>query len=506
MTSERVIHTFRERREIDLQLQEMAREVDELAREQMARALAERGEAVVPVLLRHLGTTNPLLRGAIGLVAMHLPKEIIAPRLRDIAANPQRSDQERIAALMILERYLEEPVEESIYAELRNPQAVLEQSLREVVEHQDTVPDIVQDYVGQLQEEPVEVAQTILGMTLRFPPEKVLPVLSLLAQDVREDVAEPALHTLSRLRLPQALRVLDTLAALLPPPLQEVAQRSARKLRMSGVKEEPVPRARWRALVSPPDVLGGQTFWLVREVDGEQDMVGILANMDLGLQFAFRLQDVPPDFVPEPEHGDRIITVASPDGKAQGPFLFLDAPLGHVRRWIRVLVHQNYTAEYQLPVLFRHHILRFWWETEEAGQSPPPSLPEPGDDVYLNPLLLFQHPALAAWYVEPPSNVIQEQRWLQAGLGEKIFSEVLETIDPQAFPPPFWDEVSRRLAYMAEWLTIAGEIEHAQYAWGASESLRRWPHVRNPFAQILLARGLALTFQRLREARDRWER
>ncbi len=506
MTSNRVIHTFRERREIDLQLQEIAREQDELSRESMARALAERGEAVIPVLLRHLKTTNPLLRGAIGLVAMFLPRESIAPRLRDIASNPKRTDQERIAALMILERYLEEPVEESLYAELRNPQAVLEQSLREIVEHQDAVPDIVQDYISQLQEEPAEVAHAIIQLSSRFSAEKVLPVLALLAQDVREEVAEPALHTLSRMRLPQALCVLDTLAGLLPSPLQEVAQRGARKLRMSGVQKENPPQVRWRALVSPPDVFGGQTFWLAREESGEQEMIGVLGNMDLGLQFAFRLRDVPPDFVPEPENGARMVTVSSPDGTEEGPFLFLDAPLGHVRRWLRVFMHQNYTAEYQLPVVFRQHILRFWWETEQEGLTPPPSAPEPSDDAYLNPLLLFQHPALAAWYVEPPSNVLEERRWLRAGLSERVFTEILSTIDPQAFPAPFWREVAQRLVYMAEWLLIAQETEHARHALAAARSLHQWPHVRNPFAQILLARGLALIFQRLQEAKDQWER
>ncbi len=507
MTEDRVIRTFQERRQIDLQLQDLAREQDELVREIKARALAERGEAVVPVLLRNLGTTNPLLRGAIGLVAMHLPRPLIAPRLREIAANPQRSDQERLAALMILERYLEEPIEESLYAELRNPRAMLEQSLREVVEHQEAVPDIVSDYVAQLQEEPMEVALTILEITSVFPPEKVLPVLTLLAMDVREEVAELAMYFLGRTRLPRARQVLNALAELLPSPWQDMARRNARKLQMSGVPVEaraPVP---WRALVTPPDVLGSQTFWLAREGAKSRVLLGIMANVNLGLQFAFRLKDVPAGFVPTPSSKENPLIIVPPlEDSSEPPYLFLQAPLPHARRWLRTLVHQNYAAEYQLPALLREPLLLFWEETADVQEIPLTPLPEPDTSIYEDPISLFEHPAFNAWYVEIPVTSRQEKRWVRSGLNAETFYRVLDDIDPNTYPPPFWQEVADRLEYMAEWLAVAGDEKMAARALAASHSLRSWPEVYNPFAQLLLGRGLALTFQRLREEKEQWER
>ncbi len=506
MTSGRIIHSFRERREIELLLHEIARERDEFARETLAQDLAARGEAVVPVLLRHLGTTNPLLRGAIGLVAAFLPREIIVPPLRQIAANPGRGDQERMTALMILERYLEEPVEESLYAELRDPQAVLEQSLREVVEHQDDIPEIVHDYVTQLQEEPVDVAHAVLTLAPRFPAEKMVPLLTLLAQDVRHDVAEPALRMLSRLRVPHALRALATLADLLPTPLDGVARRGARKLRMSGVAavNTDAGHIRWRALVSPPDIYGGQTFWLAREGDGLTELLGIVSNMDLGLQFTFHLPDIPSDFVPARTGNARLVTIEVPEELGEGVFLFLDAPLEYVRGWLRRRFQQNFEAEYQLPVVLREHILRFWEETAVHGVADSPA-PVPLASSP-NPVRLFEHAAMMTWYVEIPDNVVQERRWLRAGLNQQTLAAALSNLDTGMFSESFWKQVAHRLRCMAEWFLVAGEEALAREAQSAAQSLEFWPRADNPYAQILLARGLSVTFSRLQEARERWEK
>ena len=508
MSSGRVIHSFQERREIDLALQAIARERDEFSREAMARELAARGEAVVPVLLRHLETTNPLLRGAIGLVAMFLPREIVAPRLRNIAANPQHSDQKRMTALMILERYLDEPVEDSLYAELRNPQAVLEQSLREVIEHQDTIPEIVHDYVSQLQDEPVDVAHAVLALIPRFSPEQVVPLLVHIAQDVRPEVAEPALHTLGRMQVPQALNALDALADLLPSPLNDVARRGARKLRMRGVDRPAQTQAHWRVLVSPPDIYGGQTFWLVRESEDSRELIGVVSNIDLGLQFAFRLSEVPEDFVPAAAEGSRTVMVEVPPEVGEGTFLFLDAPLGHVRRWLRDRFRQNYAAEYQLPVVLREHLIRFWVETTSAhvAEAPPHPAPEETAPSLEDATALFEHLALATWYVEIPGDLREERRWLQAGLTSEVFEHVMAHLDARVFPPTFWQEIARRLRCMEEWLLVAGDTPAAHKVAKAAASLERWPHIDNPYAYVLVARGLAMAFHRLQEAREQWER
>ncbi len=507
MAKGRVIHIFQERRELELALKDLSQIRNALERETKARELATRGEALVPIILRHLDTTDPLLRGAMGLVAMYMPRDVIAPPLREVVANPQRSDQERMAALMLLERFLDEPVEESLYAELRNPNAVLEQSLREVLDHQEQLPDIVLDYVNQLQEEPVDVALTVLEIMARHLDDRSLPLLTLLAQDIRYAVAEEACHLLSQTRLPQARAILETLAATLPPPARSAAERGARKMRMRGVPLPAPAPVSWRALTTAPDMHGTHAIWLLREEGDDRTLVGMLVNMEVGIQFAFVLENVSPDLVPPLPEGHGILPIVMEEGASTEDNMawFLEIPIGHARRWLRRLTAQNYDNDYQLPVMYRQHAPRFWQETATHGEVPAPDLPSPDLSRLHLTVELFRHPALSTWYLEPPHDAFRERRWLRAGLTEEVFLQALEDIPAELFPETVWEGIARRLHAVAEWFLLAGENELALLTVTAADAVRRVPFKQNPFAQMLVARGLALTFQRLQQARDRWD-
>lgn len=506
MARGRVIRGFQERRELETALQRLAQLQDDQEREALAQELAAKKEAVVPVLLRHLGSANPLLRAAIGLVAQHLPREVIAPALRRVAADPQRTDQERMAALTVLERFLNEPVEESLYAGLRDPEAVLRQSLEEVCAYEDQVPDIVLDYVAQLQDEPADVALAVLDWVPAYPAERVIPLLRLLAQDVRVPVAQRSLRVLGQLPSSEARVILEALAPVLPSPLEQEAERAARKLQMRSVELPERPRAIWRVLATPPDVHGTQAFWLLRRLREEQtwSLLGVLGNVDLGVQFAFVLDQVPSDFVVV-ESGQPVLLPLGGRDEGLGLAWFMDVSIAYARRWLRHLTRQNFRTSYQPPVVYRHHGIDFWWETAPAGFAPRPILPSPQPDRVWDTLDLMRHPVLDSWYVDPPRTRLDEQRWQRAGFSTEAVQEALQRIDPAAFPDNLWPTVATRLEYLAEWFVAVGDSHHAQLAMTASAALREIPYPQNPFAQALVARGLLIVFDELQREKAHWD-
>jgi len=503
MTKGKVIRTFQERRTIETALLNLSRLQDEEERLLQAQDLAAFGDGVIPVIRRHLDTTDPLLRGTLGLVAAQLPRDLVVPALRAVVGNPGAADQERMAALMILERFLDEPVDADLYANLRNPEAVMLQSLREVVDNQDRVPSIVLDYVGQLQEEPVDVALMVIDATQHIPAEATVPILSLLAQDVREEVAWAAVTALGRVVSPQGVTLLEGLAEVLPEPLQSVALRGARKLRMRGVSHPEREDVRWRVLLAPPDMNGVQVMWMLQVRGGEQSLLGVLISPEMGLQFAFWLQEVPTEVVPPLPDGERLLTV-NMGAESDAPVWFLEVSVAYARTLLRQAARRNYVSGYQLPVVYREHAIAFWRQTADAGFAQAVSLPEPDMSALPGTLALFQHPAFVTWYVEPPRNVVAEQRWLREGLDDDALMRLLGEIREDFFRPAVWSDVATRLHDMSRWLALAGEDELARYAVTAAESLTTVPYAENPFAQALVARGLVIAFNRLQETRERW--
>ena len=83
-----------------------------------------------------------------------------------------------------------------------------------------------------------------------------------------------AIEQLGRLRMPEALSALDTLALTLPPTFSTLAERSARKLRIERRTRAELPGvldvASWRALISPVDGTGVQVTWLVSHTPGQE--------------------------------------------------------------------------------------------------------------------------------------------------------------------------------------------------------------------------------------------
>ncbi len=509
MSKGKVIHGFQERRQLENELQALSRMQDDVARMQRAQELARHGDALIPLILRHLDTDDPLLRGALGLLVSYLPPERISSSLRSVVANPQRSDQERMTALMFLERFLDEPVEESLYAQLRDPQAVIEQSLREVTGHQESLPDIIVDYVVQLQEEPVDVALMVLQAMSKMDEERTFPLLALLAQDIRPEVALAAIKYLEMAARPQHpyyQAVLAFLADMATDDIRKIARRSLRKLHMRGLQADMRQEATWRALITAPDMHGSQALWMIRQNAEERRLIGLLVNADVGVQFAFVLDDVPSDLIPSMEIGRTLPIVMGNDPNDPDSLAwFLEVPIGRVRRWMQALVQRNYIGAYQMPAIFRQYGYLFWTETQAGGEAAERSLPKPDMQRLPEAIRLFEHPALARWYVEPPHDAFAERRWLQEGLDEVAFQRAFQAIDGSTFPDSLWVALADHLRRLAEWFLLADEEALACHAVTGAYALEHVPYEHNPFAQTLVAKGLAQMFLRLRQERDRWE-
>ena len=152
-------------------------------------------------------------------------------------ASANRSDRTRLSALTILDRYLDEPIDDSLMAGLQDSDSVALRSLNELIAAMTEDETAVIEYLVQLATQPPEVLGIILDAVPRLPPHPYLvTLLRMIAQGESPSGARTAIEQLGRLRMPEALSALDALALTLSSAFSPLAERSARKLRMSGVR------------------------------------------------------------------------------------------------------------------------------------------------------------------------------------------------------------------------------------------------------------------------------
>jgi len=226
------------------------------------------------LLLARLDTDDPSLRGGLAQVAMRLDREAVVAALRGVIRSRARGDRARLSALTILDRYLEEPIDDSLLVGIQDPDGVALRSLNELIAAMAEDEAAVIEYLIQLAEQPPEVAGMILDAVPRLPPHPhLVTLLRMIAQDENQPRARTAFQQFGRMRAPESLSALGALAMTLPPTLSTLAERGGRKLRMSGVREsEPQfanEAATWRALISSVDGAGVQVIWFIHRAAGQ---------------------------------------------------------------------------------------------------------------------------------------------------------------------------------------------------------------------------------------------
>lgn len=508
-----IIQNLHERRQIEAAIQALGDATTEAELIAMAQELVERfpADRLAGAVLRHLGEANSQLRGGLGHLCALLPPEIIAPRLREVVGNRQRTPLERVSAQLILERYLGETVSPALIGDLAGNNDIAMQSLQEAIEEGRANRHILLEYVTQMQEHGVDVAFMVLDLLDRVAPGDRVELLRLIAQDRRSSVARAALERLSALAAldsaPQALRALHTLAFTLPPALAEQAQRSLRKLQFTGKRYQPPSPEGWRVLLGPCDASGHCVLWFVRNASAQNRSDGVLlwvrVVLHLGVFGCSGTENIDDAQLP-PQRSIGELIPLEPSEEAHG--FLLEAPFD-AGRWLlqRALeAHWRQKESAELPGEYKLYNDLLW-------QFAAPALPEPyrsffNEEVEVdsgrsNPeelahiaAQLLEHPAMRVW-TKWASNVWSMLPPLPTPLSQDhargFINHILHEIEASPQREAFLEGMTDALRAQALWLAIAGDQKASEQAATLSRRLRSLPASQNPLLIQLLLSGLA---------------
>ena len=131
---ERIITKLRERRRIEADLRQMITASSELEFRRQAQKIAALGSQVIPTIIGNLDRADAPMLTALGTVATMLDRDEVATALRQMVLQPQCTDQGRISAMTILERFLGQPPDDDLLASLTNPEGAAISSLEAVLD------------------------------------------------------------------------------------------------------------------------------------------------------------------------------------------------------------------------------------------------------------------------------------------------------------------------------------------------------------------------------------
>ncbi len=446
----KVLTGLLQRRALEQAFAELGRLSDPDAVQRQAQTIAEYGSAALQHLLTLLDTPDPQLRGGLGQVARKLPREQVVPALRGVVRDHGRSDQARLAAVTLLERFLDETIDNALIGNLGNPDVAARQSLLELIAAMEEEPLSVVEYLEQLGQQPADVVSMVLDALPAVDPSPHLATfLRMLAQGEDGRVARRAVDELIKLRTPAAARALASLAPNLPPTLAAVAERGLRKLRFSGVDDaadhdptrEPwfAPELNWRALLSPVDAGGAQFLWFVGQEEGAGKRTvffTVLTQDPRGMVDASGALQAAADRVPSRKRVGALHFIVG-DGSAPGVTL-LEAPLALAYGTLRAALALNWAGGAATPIGYRLFAPLVWLSEHAASQD--------SDEDALAPDL-----ALTA-------------AELVAALDHPAFYGWLGDIDELPARPAQLASYARRFRAMSRWLAASGDADAARLA------------------------------------------
>lgn len=486
----KVLTGFLERRALAAAFAELATLTDPSQVAARADEIAAHGPAAIAALLTALDTEDAQLRGNLGQVVKRLDRDAVIAALRGVARGPGYDDRARVTALTLLERFLDVPVDETLLAGLQNPDAVAQQSLRELILAMDREPAAILEYLSQLAQQPPDVAQMVLDAVPLMPPNPhLVSLLRMLAQGENRAWAHEAIAQLGRLRMPEARAALTTLAACLPPALAALAERGARKLMLSGVREVDTPSAEgvtWRALVSPVDGFGTQLIWFVRQ-DADQEtgtLLAVLCGDPEGIVGSSGLASAPQTALPPVQPLGSIYYHQPAAGWSSIPLL--ETPWAVGRETVQRALARHWAAGTVPPVEFRWLNPLIW-----APKVPDVAVvnPAPGAHTPAEIAALLDHPAFSGWlwHNEAVSAASRRLGWRPNAASR---AEQITRLATTQLGPDVRASYQRRLTAMAQWLALAGQSEAATLAASAAAHLAEASPAQSPFIRRLIGAGL----------------
>jgi len=500
--SSTLITALRDRWEIEQELKAILDVRSQQSLSSRAQQVAMRGDQVVPAILAQLGCPDARMLNVLGAVASSYPqRQQILNKLYEAAADPERTDRERVSAMMIMERFLGQAPDPYLVATLNDPQAMAAESIKEMLREAERNPRALVDYARALAEQPEEAIAGVVATLLEVGEERAVPVLCLWAQDETETLAEAALNALGRLRHADAARGLQSILPLLPAERRVLAERSLRKLRFSQVAVpalSPVDGT-WRALVSPVDGAGGRVVWFVQDPDawGRCSFIGLSFSDSQGVRQAYGHHSVPASALPERQRVGHVHHVAigrgMPGGRPAVPegasLYMLEAGFDYGRQLVyeahavNRAVGQPLPAEYRLlgPVLWQY-------EFEEVRRQLPPA-PIISTDLMRETVHLLQHPAFRGWAVH--GEQVVRYAATRFARGEQGGSHpAFEHLAAAYFDQGEIERLRARLEAMGEWLWRAGEARWAGLALVAAATVVRTSPAVHPLTRGMVELGL----------------
>jgi hypothetical protein len=498
----KIITKLQERRQVESELREMRTIGSGPDLRRRARRIASMGSQVIPAIVGNLDRADAGLLAAMGTVATFLDRDEVITALRQAVLQSQRTDQGRVGAMTILERFLDESPDDDLLASLSDPEEVAVASLQEVLVQAGRNPAVLIEYVQGLDQQEPDVVLAVARALRDCGDELAVEPLRMMALDVRAEIAAEALQVLGTIRLPGAAKALQTLVSVVAPELRPMTERALRKLRFVGVpiQELPKPHPDWRALISSVDGLGQQSVWFVMEnhLTGWVQFLNVLLNDRVGAVEAVGHARVPARMLPPRQSPGFLHDIALPDGSAA--MLMLETSFDLGRRLVVEAVVRN--RETQIPVAGVLRLLGPWlWGVRDGDALPSRALPElsAGDESLLAVSdRLLAHPAFASWTLrgeatfQAAEEALRHPGWDLEVWVKRLAGEFLaRLVIVQVF--------SQRLVAMSEWLLLAGEEALARLALVSAQALLEGAAQEHPFVQALIRRDLAQALDNLEQ-------
>lgn len=515
----RIITTLRERRAIEAAMRQLGQVAGETELRAHARRIAHQGDQVLPAVLGMLDTANPQVRTGLGWVAIYLYERqpnAVVDALRAAALDRQRTDQARVTAITLLERFLQQAPDESLYAHLANPQALMLNSLHEVLAAAQDSPFVYLDYLKQLEAQPLEVAIDLIDAMNQLEPAQRLDLLHLLAQDPREVVAVNAVHALGRIRLPGTAHTLQLLLPAAAPPVRPQVERNLRKLQLSGVPGQPLPEvpAGWRAMVSGMDGHGNYAIWFVAPAPlpsgtlykpNEVDFVGIVASDDRGIRRCFANATMPDVRIPAPHTIGTLGQILIPH--SDQPLTLLEAPFDYARLLVSTAAQRNGDSHNPTPHDYRL-LNQVIWQFAPPQLPALPEIPPMPSDLAVASLrhqsaTLLAQRVFSTWFLHSISVYDAAERVMRAYPNTSPpLDEILMQLVITHFDETSITTYRRRLQMMVGWLALAGDLTTAALARHLATSLREPADLTHPFFFELAFIGVERAIYNLRAGYD----
>lgn len=489
--SSKIITTFQNRLEMDAAVRSLGDTSGDWELRQRAVEIAQRyGDKVLPALVAALDTTNPQLRGGLGHLAKRLDKEATVAALRAAALNRNLSDQARLTAITILERFLEVQPDDAMYAGMAAPEQLALRSLQEVLADAQSDRMVLVEYFRQLGQEPPDVQLTMARAARLLEGVEGVELLSMFAQEAAQPVALEALQTLGMIADPTAAAALQGVIPSLPPELRRQAERALQKLRLRGVAVPalPEPPAEARCLASAVSGEGLQMLWFFLPQAGEAGgaVLEALVNQQQGLVAAAGRRAVEAATLPERQTPGTLL-----QGSADQPLL-LEAGFDYGRRRLLAALARTWAAEQPTPLVYRLLGPQLWrWTRPEPGDALPQTVTATREDT----INLMQHPAMGSWFLQSRAIYARAERILTGSeaptheaFTQMIAETLQEALDSGDLAPA---ALQASLEAMVEWFTLAHDAEHADLALAAAQTVGEDP-ASHPLLLLMSELGLRL--------------